>query len=207
MSATLPTVLRVGLTGGIASGKSEVARLLGSHGAVVIDADQLAREVAAPGSPGWAEVVRVFGTEVLTAEGELDRPALARRVFGEESARRALEQIIHPRVRARAAALEDRLDPDALVVHDIPLLVETGQSSDFDVVVVVEAAEEVQVERATAGKGLTEQEVRSRMSAQATPQRRREVADYVLDNTGTRDELQNSVRELWCALRDRAAGT
>ncbi len=127
-------MLRVGLTGGIGSGKSSVSAMLAAHGAVVIDADVLAREVVAAGTPGLAEVVVAFGPDVLTDEGDLDRAAMGRRVFGDDLARERLERIIHPRVRARAAQIEAEAGPDAIVVHDIPLLVETGQADQFDVV-------------------------------------------------------------------------
>src|SRR5690606_32145882 len=139
--------VRVGLTGGVASGKSTVSARLAELGAVVVDADLLAREVVAPGTDGLAEVVAEFGSEVLDADGALDRPALGALVFADESRRRALEAIIHPRVRAAGAALEAAAGPDAVVVHDIPLLVETGQAAAFDVVVVVDAPVEEQVRR------------------------------------------------------------
>ena len=163
-----PRSLRVGLTGGIGSGKSEVSRRLADHGAVVIDSDVLAREVVAPGSDALAEVVQAFGAEVLGPDGSLNRSALANRVFGDASARRVLEQIIHPRVRARAAALESAAEHGSVVVHVIPLLVETGQTEAFDLVVVVDVPPEVQLARLTASRDMSEAEAMARIEAQAS---------------------------------------
>jgi dephospho-CoA kinase len=190
-------VLRIGLTGGIGSGKSEVSRRLASLGAVVIDADRLAREVVEPGTPGLAEVVQAFGPGVLAPDGSLDRPALGARVFGDDDARRRLEAIVHPRVRARAAELEHAAGPDAVVVHDIPLLVETGRPESFDAVIVVDVPVEVQVERLVGQRGMTEDEARSRIAAQATRERRAGVADFIVDNTGSLDDLEAAVRGIW----------
>lgn len=176
---------RVGLTGGVASGKSTVSALLAELGAVVIDADLLAREVVAPGTDGLAELVAVFGPELLTADGSLDRPAMGAKVFADEQARRRLEAIIHPRVRARAAELEAGAAPGAVVVHDIPLLTETGQAGSFDAVVVVDVPVETQVERMVRLRGMTEADARSRVAAQASRDERRAVATYLIDNTGT----------------------
>ena len=142
--------MRVGLTGGVAAGKSTVSALLAELGAVVVDADLLAREVVAPGTEGLAEVVAAFGPDVLTDEGALDRAALGAVVFADPARRRTLEGIIHPRVRARAAALEAQAPDGAIVVHDIPLLAETGQAASFDAVIVVDVPEETQVERMTS---------------------------------------------------------
>ncbi|HEX6247523.1 MAG TPA: dephospho-CoA kinase, partial [Nocardioidaceae bacterium] len=177
--------MRVGLTGGVASGKSTVAAMLRELGAVVIDADRLARDVVAQGTHGLAEVVAAFGEDVLTAEGELDRPAMGALVFGDEQARRRLEAIIHPRVRGCAAALEASAAPDAVVVHDIPLLVETGQATGFDAVVVVDVPVETQVTRLTDLRGMTREEAEARIAAQATREERLAVATHVIDNTGT----------------------
>lgn len=201
-------MLRVGLTGGIGSGKSEVARRLAAHGAVVIDADDLAREVVAPGTEGLAAVVEEFGDSVLTRDGALDRAALARVVFADPDARRRLEAIVHPRVRARAAELEAaavEADPTAVVVHDIPLLVETGQAERFDVVIVVDVPEEVQVERLVRARGMTPEEARSRIAAQASRQARLAAATIVIDNSGDLAELDEKVRQVWEELRLRAA--
>lgn len=194
-------MLRIGLTGGIASGKSEVTRLLAALGAVVIDADVLAREVVAPGTDGLTEVTAVFGPGVLDPSGALDRPALGRVVFGDEAARRKLEAIIHPRVRARAASLEAEAPPDAVVVHAIPLLVETGQARKFDQLVVVDVPEDVQVERLVRTRGMSEAEARARIAAQASRDERRAAADVVLDNSGTLADLERQVRELWDRLQ------
>jgi dephospho-CoA kinase len=197
-------VLRVGLTGGIASGKTAVSDLLADHGAVVIDADVLAREVVQPGTPGLAAVVRRFGTAVLTADGRLDRPALGRIVFADEAARRDLEAIVHPAVRARAAAIEAAADVDAVVVHVIPLLVETGQHDDFDVLVVVDVDPELQLTRLRERNGFDESAARARVAAQADRDQRVRVADVVLDNSASQAALADQVDLLWADLRDRA---
>ncbi|MGN6576268.1 MAG: dephospho-CoA kinase [Nocardioides sp.] len=176
---------RVGLTGGVASGKSTVSAILAELGAVVIDADQLAREVVAPGTAGLKQVVDEFGPGVLTADGELDRPAVGAIVFADDAARRRLEAIIHPLVRARGAELESAAPEGALVVHDIPLLAETGQGDAFDAVIVVDTPVETQVERMTMLRGWTAEDARSRVAAQASREQRRAVATYVIENTGT----------------------
>jgi dephospho-CoA kinase len=196
-------VLRVGLTGGIGSGKSTVGRLLAEHGAVVVDSDVLAREVVAPGTPGLGEIVAQFGPDVLTSAGELDRPAMGRRVFADPGARARLEAIIHPRIRARAAEIEAASPPDAVVVHDIPLLVETGQSGGFDVVVVVDAPVELQVARLTDDRELSEDEARSRIGAQATREDRLAAADHVIVNDTTMQRLRQAVDRLWEQLSRR----
>jgi dephospho-CoA kinase len=189
-------VLRIGLTGGIGSGKSTVARLLTERGAHLVDSDVLAREVVAPGTAGLASVVAAFGDGVLTADGALDRPALAAVVFGDPGARARLDGIVHPLVRARAVELVSALPADAVVVQDIPLLVETGQAGAFDLVLVVEADLEARVARLVA-RGLTEADARARIAAQATDQQRRAVADVVLDNSGTPDQLAEQVDRFW----------
>jgi dephospho-CoA kinase len=191
------------LTGGIGSGKSAVSSRLGERGAVVIDSDVLAREVVARGTDGLAEVVAEFG-DVLTAEGELDRPAMGRIVFGDEQARRKLEAIIHPRVRARAAEIEADAPDDAVVVHDIPLLVETGQADRFDLVLVVDIPPEVQVERLTGARGMAAEEAKARIASQASREDRLAVADIVVDNSGSLDDLDRRVDEVWVDLTRRA---
>ena len=195
-SGYCPCVLRIGLTGGIGSGKSTVARLLAARGARVIDADVLAREAVAPGTPGLAAIAEAFGDGVLTAGGELDRPALAAVVFGDPDARSRLDGIVHPLVRARAAELIAALPPDAVVVQDIPLLVETGQAGSFDLVLVVEADVATRVAR-LVDRGLTEADARARIAAQASDEQRRAVADVLLDNSGTPEELAAQVDRFW----------
>ena len=197
-------MLRVGLTGGIASGKTAVADALAAHGAVVVDADLLAREVVEPGTPGLAAVVERFGTAVLTPEGRLDRPQLGRIVFGDEPARRDLEQIVHPGVRRRAAEIEAAAPTDAVVVHVIPLLVETGQARDFDRCVVVDLDPATQLRRLQERNGLSVEDARARMSAQADRADRLAVADRVLDNNGSPEELRRQVDRLWDELRAAA---
>jgi len=197
-------VLRVGLTGGIGSGKSAVSSRLAARGAVVIDSDVLAREVVAKGTDGLAEVVEAFGNDVLTAEGELDRPALGRIVFGDESARRRLEAIVHPRVRARAAEIEAQSPVAAIVVHDIPLLVETGQVDRFDLVLVVDAPVDVQLERLTAERGMTDEEAKQRVASQASRAERLAAADLVVENSGTLVDLDHRIDEVWATLEQRA---
>jgi dephospho-CoA kinase len=192
--------MRVGLTGGVASGKSTVAGMLADLGAVVIDADLLAREVVAPGTDGLAEVVAAFGSGVLTAEGELDRPAMGVLVFADESRRRVLEGIIHPRVRSRAAEIEASAAEGAVVVHDIPLLTETGQAGAFDAVVVVDVPVETQVERMVGLRGMSREDALARVAAQATREERLAIATHVIDNTGTLEELRARVDAVYAEL-------
>ena len=187
----------VGLTGGIGSGKSLVAELLAAHGATIIDADVLAREVVAPRTPGLAAVRERFGTGVLRADGSLDRGALGRIVFDDPVARRDLEAIIHPAVRARAAALTAAAPEGAVVVQVIPLLVETGQQGHFDQVVVVDVDPEEQLSRIVRRDGLSEAEARARLRAQASREARLAAAHVVLRNNGTRDDLAAAVDRLW----------
>ncbi len=191
------TRVRVGLTGGVASGKSTVSAILRDLGAVVVDADRLAREVVAPGTEGLAEIVEAFGPGVLTASGELDRPAMGAMVFADETARRRLEAIIHPRVRRRGAELEAAAGPDAVVVHDIPLLAETGQGDAFDAVVVVDVPVQTQIERMVAERGMSRADAEARVAAQASREDRRAVATYVIDNTGTLEDLRDRVTEVF----------
>jgi dephospho-CoA kinase len=187
----------VGLTGGIGSGKSLVAELLAEHGATIIDADVLAREVVAPGTPGLAAVRERFGAGVLRSDGSLDRGALGRIVFGDPLARRDLEAIIHPAVRVRAAALTALAPEGAVVVQVIPLLVETGQQGNFDQVVVVDVDPEVQLSRIVRRDGLNEAEAQARLRAQANRGARLAAAHVVLRNNGTRDDLAAAVDRLW----------
>ncbi|WP_408895608.1 dephospho-CoA kinase [Nocardioides sp. R1-1] len=192
--------MRVGLTGGIASGKSTVSSILRELGAVVIDADQIAREVVAKGTPGLAAVVEAFGAEMLTPDGELDRPRMGALVFADEARRKVLEGIVHPLVFERYAELEASAPTDAVVVHDIPLLVESGRAAEFDAVIVVDAPEETQVERMVRDRGWTEDEARARIAAQATREQRRAVATYLIENTGTREDLRRKVTEVFAEL-------
>lgn len=193
-------MIRVGLTGGIASGKSTVAQLLAERGAVLVDSDVLAREAVASGTPGLASVVARFGAEVLDGD-RLDRPALARVVFGDPAARRDLEAIVHPLVRARARELEARQPEDAVVVHVIPLLVETGQQHDFDLVVVVDVSPDVQRQRLMARNGLSAAEAEARVAAQASRAERLAAADTVVHNDGPLADLREQVDNVWSQLR------
>jgi dephospho-CoA kinase len=192
--------MRVGLTGGIASGKSTVAQLLVDLGAVLIDGDALAREVVARGTPGLAQVVEEFGSDLLTDEGDLDRAALGRIVFADESARRRLEAITHPLIFEKYAELEAAAPPGALVVHDIPLLAESGRADTFDEVVVVDAPPELQVERMMSDRGWTREEAESRIAAQASREERLAIATYVIDNIGSLDDLREQVEGVYAQL-------
>ncbi len=195
--------MRIGLTGGIASGKSTVSAILRELGAVVIDADQLAREVVARGTPGLAAVVEAFGPELLTADGDLDRPKMGALVFGDEEQRRRLEAIVHPLVFQRYAELEASAPADGIVVHDIPLLVESGRAAEFDAVIVVDAPAEVQIERMVRDRGWTEEEARARIAAQATREQRHAVATYLIDNTGTHEDLRTRITEVFAELQGK----
>jgi dephospho-CoA kinase len=190
-------VLRIGLTGGIGAGKSATSSRLACHGALIVDADRLAREVVAPGTDGYAEVVAAFGPTVVGADGGLDRSALAALVFTDEAARQRLEGIIHPRVRARTAELTRAAPPGAVVVNDVPLLVESGLAPTYHLVVVVEAAEDARVGRLVRGRGMTERQARDRIRAQADDARRRAAADVLLHNDSSLDELHGAVDRLW----------
>nr|WP_218860687.1 dephospho-CoA kinase [Petropleomorpha daqingensis] len=188
--------MNIGLTGGIGSGKSTVSALLAERGAVIIDADRIAREVVEPGTPGLAAVVAAFGDAVVGPDGFLDRPALAAVVFVDPAARARLDGIVHPLVRARAAEVAAAAPPDAVLVHDIPLLVETGQAERYDVVLVVRADHATRVARLEA-RGMAADDARARIAAQATDEQRAAVADVVLDNSGTREELASQVDRFW----------
>lgn len=197
--------MRVGLTGGVASGKSTVSAILADLGAVVVDADLLAREVVAPGTDGLREIVEAFGPGVVTESGELDRPALGALVFADEERRRVLEGIIHPRVRRRSEELEAAAPPGAVVVHDIPLLAETDQADRFEAVVVVDVPVEVQVERMTGLRGWAEDVAHARIAAQAEREHRLAIATHVIENTGSLEDLRARVAEVYDDLRARAA--
>ncbi len=189
-------MLRIGLTGGIGSGKSTVAGLLAARGAVVVDADRIAREVVAPGTPGLAAVVDAFGESVLAADGSLDRPALAAVVFADPAARARLDAIVHPLVRERSVELISVAAPDAVLVNDVPLLVETGQAGTYDLVLVVEADLETRLSRLVE-RGTPREDARARIAAQATDEQRRAAADVVLDNSGSLEQLAEQVDRFW----------
>ncbi|MCP3786315.1 dephospho-CoA kinase [Micromonospora sp. A3M-1-15] len=190
-------MLKVGLTGGIGSGKSAVSSRLAALGAVIVDADRIAREVVAPGSEGLAEIVAAFSDRVLDADGALDRAALGAVVFGDEGARRRLESITHPRVRARTAALVAAAPPDAVVVNDVPLLVEVGLAPTYHLVLVVQAAVATRLERLARDRGMDRAEAERRIAAQADDARRQAAADVLLGNDGTLADLHAAVDALW----------
>ena len=187
----------VGLTGGIGAGKSAVADRLAEHGALIVDADMLAREAVAPGTEGLAAIVAAFGSAVLAADGSLDRPRLGTLVFADAAARARLNAIVHPLVSRRSAEITAAAPAGAVVVHDVPLLVENGLAPAYDVVVVVLAAADVRLRRLQDTRGMSEEQARARMAAQATDEERRAVADVVLDNSGTLADLHRQVDELW----------
>ncbi|MEU9409058.1 dephospho-CoA kinase [Streptomyces sp. NPDC048281] len=197
-------MLKVGLTGGIGAGKSEVSRLLVGHGAVLIDADRIAREVVAPGTPGLAAVTEAFGPEVLAADGSLDRPKLGSIVFADPARLAVLNSIVHPLVGARSRELESGAAADAVVVHDVPLLAENGLARLYGVVVVVDVAPGTQLDRLTRLRGMTEDDARARMAAQATREKRLEIADIVIDNDVPLEALRERVGEVWADLVRRA---
>ncbi|RFC75738.1 dephospho-CoA kinase [Streptomyces sp. AcE210] len=198
-------MLKVGLTGGIGAGKSEVSRLLVEHGAVLIDADRIAREVVEPGTPGLAAVVEAFGSDVLAPDGSLDRPALGAIVFADADRLAVLNSIVHPLVGARSAELEAAATGDSVVVHDVPLLAENGLAPLYDLVVVVDASPETQLDRLVRLRGMSEEDARARMAAQATRDKRLEIADIVIDNDVPLDELHRRVDAVWADLAQRAA--
>ncbi|KUL54585.1 dephospho-CoA kinase [Streptomyces sp. NRRL F-4489] len=195
-------MVKVGLTGGIGAGKSEVSRLLASYGAVIVDADKIAREVVEPGTPGLAAVVAEFGADVLAPDGTLDRPKLGALVFSDPEKLKALNGIVHPLVGARSAELEASAGPDAVVVHDVPLLTENGLAPLYDLVVVVDAAPSTQLDRLVRLRGMSEEDAAQRMAAQATRAERLAVADLVIDNDGSLEALEPQVRKVWERLRD-----
>ncbi len=190
-------MFRLGLTGGIGSGKSTVSALLADHGAVVIDYDLLAREAVEPGTAALESIADRFGAGVITDAGDLDRPALGAIVFADEDARADLEAITHPAIRDLALAAEASVPAGGVVVHDHPLLAEMGMAERCDLVVVVDVPEDVQVERLVELRGMTESDARARLGAQASREERLAVADVVIDNTGSVEELEARVDELW----------
>jgi len=190
-------MLRVGLTGGIGSGKSTVAGRLAEHGAVVIDSDRIAREVVEPGTPGLAELVEAFGDGILAGDGTLDRAELARRAFSDDAARTRLNGIVHPKIGARTAALMAAAPEDAVVVHDVPLLVENGLGPNYHLVLVVDAPVDTRVHRLVHVRGMSEEDARARVRAQADAAARRAAADVWLDNGGSVDQVLADVDALW----------
>ena len=194
-------MVRVGLTGGIGSGKSEVSRRLAARGAVIIDADVAAREVVAPGTPGLKRLVAAFGEDVLTSDGALDRERLGAIVFTDPDRRAALNAIVHPLVGEWMAAAEQAAvesgGPDVVVVHDVPLLAENALAKLYDLVIVVDAPPSLQLSRLVNGRGMAEQQARDRMAAQATREQRLAIADIVIDNSTTLDDLDRRITEVW----------
>ncbi|MFD1539955.1 dephospho-CoA kinase [Nonomuraea guangzhouensis] len=197
-------MLKIGLTGGIGSGKSEVSKRLAARGAVVIDADKIAREVVEPGTPGLARVVATFGEEVLHPDGSLNREKLGAIVFADPDRLAALNAIVHPLVGERVADLQSQADADAIVVYDVPLLAENRLAPMYDVVIVVDAADEVRIARLAEHRGMPEQDAKARIAAQATRQERLAVADIVIDNEGDLDDLEAKVSQVWDALVTRS---
>lgn len=198
-------MLKVGLTGGIGSGKSVVSAELTTHGAVVIDADAIAREVVEPGTPGLARVVAEFGEQVLTEDGRLNRPKLGELVFADESKLSRLNAIVHPLVGERSGQLMEQAlaDNAEIVVYDVPLLVENGLGPLYDVVVVVDAPDELRVERVATNRGMPREQVWARVRSQADRETRLAAADLVVDNSGSLQDLRGRVADLWAELRSR----
>jgi dephospho-CoA kinase len=203
-------MLRAGLTGGIGSGKSTVSARLAELGAVVLDADKAARAVVEPGTPGLAAITAAFGADVLAADGSLDRAKLAGIVFADEAALGRLNAITHPLIHEYIRAAEEAAiaagGDDLVLVHDVALLAEWGRAKEFDLVIVVDVPAETQLERLTGQRGTTEEQARARMAAQATREQRLAVADIVIDNSGSREELDRRVDEVWGELQARARG-
>ena len=202
-------MLRAGLTGGIGSGKSEVSRRLAAHGAVVIDADVAARAVVAPGTPGLARVVEAFGADVVGPDGALDRDRLGAIVFRDPASRTTLNAIVHPLVgqwmRAAERAAVDAAGGDMIIVHDVPLLAENRRAGDFDLVIVVDVPSELQLERLVGQRGMSPDQARARMAAQASRPQRLAVANLVIDNSGSLTDLDHRVAEVWADLQRRVA--
>jgi dephospho-CoA kinase len=202
-------MLRAGLTGGIGSGKSEVSRRLAAHGAAVIDADVAARAVVAPGTPGLARVVEAFGADIVGPDGALDRDRLGAIVFRDPASRTTLNAIVHPLVgqwmRAAERAAVDTAGGDLIIVHDVPLLAENRRAGDFDLVIVVDVPPELQLERLVGQRGMSPDQARARMAAQAGRPQRLAVADLVIDNSGSLADLDHRVAEVWADLQRRVA--
>lgn len=198
-------MLKIGLTGGIGSGKSEVAKRLSARGAVVIDADKIAREVVEPGTPGLARVRATFGEEVIRPDGSLDREKLGAIVFADQEQLAKLNAIVHPLVGERVAQLQSEAPDDAIVVYDVPLLAENNLAPMYDVVIVVDAADEVRIARLAEHRGMAEPDAKARIAAQASREERLAVADLVIPNEGSLDDLDARVEEVWAELLKRAA--
>jgi dephospho-CoA kinase len=197
-------MLRVGLTGGIGAGKSEVSKSLAAQGAVVIDADLIAREVVAPDTDGLAAVIAAFGPDVLGPDGTLDRVRLGDIVFVDQQKLATLNSIVHPRVGARMRELEDGAGPGSVVVHDVPLIAENGLASSYDLVVVVDVPPRTQLDRLIRLRGMSREQAQARIAAQASREQRLAIADIVVDNSGSLAELDRQAGELWSELRRRA---
>ena len=203
MTVTDPTLrprLHVGLTGGIAAGKSAVAAELERCGALLVDSDALARLVLEPGTEGLAAVREAFGDRVIAADGSLDRAALASIVFADAGQRERLNRIVHPRVRRMAREIVAQAGPDVVVVQDVPLLVETGQAEAFDLVLVVQAPREERIRRMVEGRGMSVEDAEARIAAQATDEQRAAVADVVIVNDGDLERLRELTRTVWWGM-------
>jgi dephospho-CoA kinase len=197
-------MLMVGLTGGIGSGKSTVAELLASRGAVVVDADAIAREVVEPGTPALAQLVEQFGASILQADGSLDRSALAAVAFVDDEHRKQLEAITHPAIGEEFLRRVAEAPPAAVVIHDVPLLVESKRGFEYGAVIVVEAPLETRLDRLEE-RGVPRDDARRRIDLQATDEERRKVATWVVDNAGDLAALERQVAEIWTDLEQRAA--
>ena len=198
-------MLKIGLTGGIGSGKSEVSKRLAARGAVVIDADRMAREVVEPGTPGLARVVAAFGDGVLRPDGSLDREKLGGIVFADPDRLATLNAIVHPLVGERVAALQSQAPDDAIVVYDVPLLAENKLAPMYDVVIVVDTPDDVRIARLAEHRGMPEHDARARIAAQAGREERLAIADIVIPNDGSLDELEARVTDVWAELRNRSS--
>jgi dephospho-CoA kinase len=197
-------MLRVGLTGGIGAGKSEVSRRLAAQGAWIIDADVIAREVVAPETAGLAAVIEAFGPGVLGSDGALDRVVLGDIVFADQEKLATLNSIVHPLVGARMRELEEAAGPGSVVVHDVPLIAENGLADAYDLVVVVDVPPRIQLDRLVRLRGMGREQAQARMAAQASREQRLSIADIVVDNSASLAELDRQVDELWSELRRRA---